>query len=55
MTTLRIDYSNGTKTIKVKDTEVSLYRKLGYYGVTDKLNFSNKEEENNDWMSRFGN
>jgi hypothetical protein len=42
------------ETIKVENSKVELYKSCGWIVVEDMFNFKNKEEENNEWMQRFG-
>ena len=54
--TLRKDYKfNSSEQITVNAIYKQKYLDKGFYCLSDKMNFDNKKEEDNEWMSRFGN
>jgi len=42
------------ETIKVQDLKIELYKNCGWKVVEELFTFKNKEEEDNEWMERFG-
>ena len=44
-----------SETLKIEESKVNLYVSCGWVVVEELFKFNNKEEENEDWLKRFGN
>ncbi len=44
----------GTERIKVNSNKVELYKSCGWIVIEDMFTFKTKQDENYEWMSRFG-
>ena len=41
--------------LKIEDNKIELYKSCGWIVLNELFTFKTKEDENSEWMARFGN
>jgi len=50
-----ITITRNNETLKIENNKIELYKSCGWTVLNELFNFKSKEDEDNEWMSRFGN